>query len=180
MKKYNRTNFFKHTFCIFNEVNPNELPKSIPDYVSKSESSYYFTEEGVYRKSNHWGRAANCRWKLISNSYKSQNTIVAYARWIDFFPNNETEKLYFIRINENNEITFHHKFESIYTNSDVLRTAVETSKRIKLINEVLETENWCKYINYTDFDKLEALAIHELLYTNKSFNDIKKEINGKT
>lgn len=180
MKSYNRTNFFKHTYCVFIEVNPNELPNKQPDYKSKSNSLYYFTEEGVFRKSNHWGRAANCRWKLISKSYKSQNEIVAFARWVDFYPNNDSEKLYFIQINSNYEVTFHHKFESIYTTKDVLRTALETSKRIKIINEVLENENWSKYIKHTQFEKLEELMLKELLCSNKSFQDIKRELNGKT
>ena len=180
MKSYNRTNFFKHTFCIFDEVDPNQLTKEKPDYMSKSKSSYYFTDEGVFRKSNHWGRAANCRWKLISTTYKSQNEIVAFAKWTDFYPNNETEKLYFIRINSDFEPTFHHKYENIFTETDVLRTALETSKRIKLINEVLETGNWSKYIKHTDFEKLEELMLNELLYSNKSFQDIKRELNGKT
>nr|WP_297309133.1 hypothetical protein [uncultured Flavobacterium sp.] len=180
MKIYNRNNFFKHTFCIFNEVNPNCLPHENPDYISKSNSSYFFTEEGVFRKSNHWGRAANCRWKLVSDSYKSQNTIVAYAKWTDFYPNNETEKLYFIRITENSEVNFHHKHEEFYTKNDVLRTALETSKRIKYIIEVIETTNWSKYIDYSDFNKLRELVVKELLFTNKTFNNIKKECNGKT
>lgn len=180
MKSYNRTNFFKHTFCIFNEVNPNELPKTKPDYISKSNSSYYFTEIGVFRKSNHWGRAANCRWKLVSSDYKSQNEIVAFAKWVDFFPNNENEKLYFIRINSNLTATFHHKYENIFTDKDVIRTAKDTSKRMKLISEILETNTWCKYIKHTDFEKLKELMLNELLFTNKSIQDIKRELNGKT
>lgn len=180
MKIYNRNNFFKHTFCIFNEVSSDLILDKKPDYVSNSQSQYFFTEEGVYRKSNHWGRAANCRWKLVSNSYKSQNTIVAFARWIDFYPNNETEKLYFIRINADFEVSFHHKFETIYTENDVLRTALETSKRIKLIQEVLNSENWHKYIITSDFQKLKKLVLNKLLLTNKTLNDIKKESNGKT
>jgi len=180
MKKYNRSNFFKHTYCIFNEVDPKEIPKEKPDYISKSNSSYYFTEEGVFRKSNHWGRAANCRWKLVSTNYKSQHEIVAFAKWTNFYPNNETEKLYFIRINSSFESTFHHKNENIFTKTDVLRTALETSKRIKLINEILGTETWSKHIKHTDFDKLEEMMLNELLYSNKTFQEIKKELNGKT
>lgn len=180
MKIYNRTNFFKHTYCVFEEVTLAEIPKSKPDYVSKSKSSYFFTENGVFRKSNHWGRAANCRWKLIPKTYKSQNEIVAFAKWTDFHPNNETEKLFFIRIDNNNQVTFHHKNESLYNSNDVLRNAQDTSKRIKLINEVLDSETWSKHINYSDFEKLEKLILSELLYTNKSYQQIKKELNGKT
>lgn len=180
MKSYNRTNFFKHTFCIFNEVDPKKLPKLKPDYTSKSNSSYFFTDEGVFRKSNHWGRAANCRWKLVSTTYKSQHEIVAFAKWVDFYPNNETDKLYFIRLDTDLKPTFHHKYEKIFTEKDVLRTALETSKRIKLLNEVVETVTWSRYIKHIDYEKLEELMLNELLYSNKTFQEIKKAINGKT
>lgn len=179
MKTYNRTNFFKHTYCIFHEVNPENLPAEVPDYISKSQSKYYFTAEGVFRKSNHWGRAANCRWKLISREFKSQTEIVAYAKWTDFFANNETEKLFFIQINESKEVTFHHKQEINFQPEFILRTAVETSKRIKLLKEVLETENWCKYLNFDNFEELEKQMINELIFTNNSFQEIKKKLNGK-
>ena len=68
MEQYHKNNFHSHTFCEFVAVE--SLPKifSTPNYKSKSGSSYFFTEEGVYRSSNHWGRAANCRWRLIAIS----------------------------------------------------------------------------------------------------------------
>jgi len=180
MKTYNKTNFFKHTYCIFNEVSPTQLPNNKPDYISKSKSSYYFTDEGVYRKSNHWGRAANCRWKLMSENYKSQNIIIAFARWVDFFPNNEVEKIFFIRINQDNQVSFHHKQEKIFCESDLLRTATDTAKRIKLINEVLQTDLWFKYIQSSDYNILRKSTIESLLFTTKSFIQIKKDLNGKT
>jgi len=180
MKTYNKSNFFKHTYCIFKEVSPTQLPNQKPDYISKSKSSYYFTEEGVFRKSNHWGRAANCRWKLISDTYKSQNNIIAYARWVDFLPNNDHENLYFIRIDNNNNVSYYHKNEKIYIQSDLLRTSSETAKRIKIINEVLESDSWFKYINSTDYEKLRNETIEHLLFTTKTFIQIKNDLNGKT
>ena len=103
LKKYNKTNFHKHTFCEFIEVDTNAIPNIEWHYKSKSGSGYCFTEQGVYRISNHWGRAANCRWRLISSA--SSNTSsrakinnsqhrIGYAKWTDFYPNNETEKLF--------------------------------------------------------------------------------------
>jgi len=180
MKSYNKTNFFKHTYCVFTEVSPEELPKGKPNYTSKSNSAYYFTETGVYRKSDHWGRAANCRWKLNSKKYQSQANIIAYANWTDFFPNNENEKLFFIRIDQLNQVNYYHKNEKLYNNSDILRSAVDTSKRIKLINQVLENDKWSKYIEFEDFDKLKKNIIEQILYSNKSFSELKKNINGKT
>ena len=69
-KTYNKTNFHKHTFCIFHEVDFDVVKELKPNYTSKSGSSYYFVESGVYRFSNHWGRAANCKWRLSRNSEK--------------------------------------------------------------------------------------------------------------
>jgi hypothetical protein len=98
MKTYNQNNFHKHTFCLWKEVSPADFEVQKPQFKSKSGSEYYFTTEGVYRTSNHWGRAANCRWRLVSQgNYKSQHTIVGFAKWTDFYPNDETAKLFFIQ-----------------------------------------------------------------------------------
>lgn len=40
-------------------------PKGKPDYVSGSGSTYWYTEDGVYRSSDHWGSSvATCSWYL--------------------------------------------------------------------------------------------------------------------
>ena len=70
IETYNKTNFHKHTFCIFQEVDF-ELIKNLKlNFKSKSGSSYYFVENGVYRLSNHWSRVANCKWRLDKNLNK--------------------------------------------------------------------------------------------------------------
>ena len=77
MSIYTKHNFHKHTFCLFQQVDNSVLTDLKLSYKSNSGSEYYFTEIGVYRKSNHWGRAANCRWRLITNSeYKNQKEII--------------------------------------------------------------------------------------------------------
>ena len=76
MKIYHSKNFHKHTFCLWTEVSQTDFDLQKPQFISKSGSEYYFTEKGVYRISNHWGRAANCRWRLITDSeYKNQKEI---------------------------------------------------------------------------------------------------------
>lgn len=56
-----RSNFFTFTQGHFE---PAAAPLREPDYTSKS-SSYWFTDEGVYRQSDHWGSAiASCTWSL--------------------------------------------------------------------------------------------------------------------
>ena len=59
-------NFFKHTYCQFEYKELSVLQEENIHFKSKSGSSYVYTEKGVYRYSNHWGRVANCRWKLNS------------------------------------------------------------------------------------------------------------------
>ena len=144
-------------------------------YKSASGSAYYFTEIGVYRKSNHWGRAANCRWRLITNSdYKNQIEIVGFARWTDFYPNNETEKLFFIEINEaKNEVQFNHKNHPDYANQ-MLRNASDTAKRIKEIKNVLQTTSWAKHLIFDDFEEIKSKMLTELTNTNESFVNLKK------
>lgn len=172
---YNRTNFHKHTFCLFQQVEYTAVADLKWSYKSASGSAYYFTELGVYRKSNHWGRAANCRWRLITNSdYKNQIEIVGFARWTDFYPNNENEKLFFIEINEEkNDVHFNHKDHPDYTHQ-LLRNASDTAKRIKEIKIVLQESSWAKYLIFDDFEEIKRKMLCELSNTNESFVNLKK------
>ena len=65
-KKFTRNNFFKNTYCVFKGVRLREISRRKPHYRSESGSTYYYTTNGVYRLSNHWGRAAKCNWRLVS------------------------------------------------------------------------------------------------------------------
>lgn len=58
-------------------------------YENKSfvSSKYWYTEEGVYRESDHWNRVASCNWSLLSSNSKpilSKKTNVGFAKWNDF------------------------------------------------------------------------------------------------
>lgn len=178
---YNRNNFHKNTFCLFQQVEASALTDIKIGYKSNSGSEYYFTEIGVYRKSNHWGRAANCRWRLISNSdYKNQTEIIGFARWTDFYPNNETEKLFYLEIDEEKkEVHLNHKNNPNYKNQ-ILRNASETAKRIKEIKEVLQNNSWAKYLVFDDFEEIRRKMLFKLGNTNESFVNLRKIIqDGK-
>ena len=180
LKKYNKTNFHKHTFCEFIEVDTNVIPNIEWHYKSKSGSGYFFTEEGVYRISNHWGRAANCRWRLISSSSSkinnSQNRI-GFAKWTDFYPNNETDALFYIDVNfETKEATFQHKNNPNYVGKAVLRNASETAKVIRQIKEILESDTWAKYLDFDDLEQLRKEIIQKLITDHQSLATIKKEL----
>jgi hypothetical protein len=172
---YNRTNFHKHTFCLFQQVEYTAVADLKWGYKSASGSAYYFTELGVYRKSNHWGRAANCRWRLITNAdYKNQTETLGFAKWTDFHPNNDTEKLFFTEINEaKNEVHFNHKNHPNYAHQ-IVRNASDTAKRIKEIKNVLQTTSWAKHLIFDDFEESKRKMLTELSNTNESFVNLKK------
>ena len=169
---------------MFKEVTNDAIKDLQPNYSSKSRSSYYFTEEGLYRVSNHWGRAANCRWKLDSSAMKSTSSKdnrfkVGYAKWTDFYPNNEKENLFYIQVDfETKTVDFLHKGNPDYDGKSVCRNASETAKRIKICKEVLLEDKWCKYIQYDNLEELQIKIIRDLLITNKSFVEIKSSINS--
>ena len=57
----NRDNFYKFTDGHFT---PCAIPDRAPDYRS-ADSSYWYSDEGVVRQSDHWGRGiASCTWTL--------------------------------------------------------------------------------------------------------------------
>ena len=180
LKKYNKTNFHKHTFCEFTEVDSVALSSLEWHYKSKSGSNYSFTNEGVYRISNHWGRAANCRWRLISNSDLKVNNSqprIGYANWKDFYPNNETENLFYIEVDFNTkEVTFQHKNNPKYNSKAVLRNASETAKVIRQIKEILETDSWAKYLDFENLDELRKEFCIKLIETSISFAEIKRSL----
>lgn len=181
-KQYHKHNFHKHTFCVFKEVSIEVTKDLNPNYSSKSGSKYYFLEEGLYRVSNHWGRASNCRWKLeassvdVDGNLKRVQTKVGYAKWTDFYPNNEHENLFYIAVNfETKSVDFYHKNNPAYDGKSICRNAAETSKRIKICKEVLLEERWANYLHFNTIESLKKEIISELLTTNFSFIDIKKK-----
>lgn len=178
-KIYNKHNFHKHTFCVFKEVSLDTISILKPNYSSKSGSNYYFMDEGLFRISNHWGRASNCRWKLDSSSMassKNNGIKVGYAKWTDFYPNNEQENLFYIHVDfKLKTVDFQHKNNPNYDEKLVCRNASETAKRIKICKEVLQEYKWSNYLTYIDLEELRYEIINELLTTNNSFIDIKRK-----
>ena len=176
-KIYNKLNFHSYTFCIWKEVHFNEINNVKISYKSQSGSQYIFCPDGLYRISNHWGRVANCHWRLIPlDKFKNQKTIVGFANWTDFYSNNDNSKLFFIKVNfETQNVNFYHKLSSDKQEKIVLRNAKETSKTIQTIKQVLTEDNWAKYLKYDDLDILRKEIVNELVNSVKSFLDIKKK-----
>ena len=163
---YNKHNFHRNTFCEFQEVAISAVDGLKMQYKSKSGSSYYFTEKGVFRLSNHWGRAANCRWRLLPISKSKTNNTIAkmgYANWTDFYPNNDNENLFYIEVNwATNEVLFHHKNNPKY-NDERLRNAAETTKVIQKIKKILLNDNWAKYYEFSNLETFKRDFVKELL-----------------
>ena len=170
LKRYNQSNFFKHTFCEFIQVEDFDFPKTT-NYKSKSESYYFYSDDGVYRKSNHWGRVANCRWKLIANDkYKNQHVVIGFAKWTDFYPINATEKTFFIVVNfDEKEVRIQSKKE---TSTEHLFTFSEAQKRIKQIQYVLKEEKWARYFD-KNINDLRVEIISEFINSDKTLQQIK-------
>ena len=170
LKTYNQTNFFKHTFCEFNQVDDFEFPENT-NYKSKSESIYFYTEEGVYRKSNHWGRVANCRWKLLANeNYKNQQIVIGFAKWTDFYPINSNGKIFFI------EVSFDKKTMKLQprkeNSNNHFFTFSEAQKRIKQILHLFKDDKWATYFN-VEINELRMNIISEFINSDKTLKEIK-------
>jgi hypothetical protein len=176
-KNYTRYNFHSHTFCIWKEVPFEEIKDLKVNYTSQSGSRYIFTETGLYRISNHWGRVANCHWRLIPlETFKSQNTTVAFANWVDFYSNDDTSKLFYIKVDwETGEVNFYHKQTAKANETVILRNAKETAKTIRIIKEVLSEEDWAKYLKYDDLNQLRHEVVTALVNTSKTFLQVKKD-----
>lgn len=170
--------FFKNTFCVFNEVQAPKIEQKKFDYESKSGSCYYFTEAGMYRLSNHWGRLANSKWRLESLIIETSSKYKwGFALWTSFYHDNATEELYFIQPNySNNTVNYQHKNSFEFDNKAVLRNSFETAKKIKQIRNLQTLTSWAKYFEFEDLQELRKNIIQELVYTNKTLEEIKREI----
>jgi len=143
-----------------------ELPFDKWHYLSKSGSAYFYTKEGVYRKSNHWGRAAKCRWVLEAGNemYVSKGRKrVGYASWEDFYENSDTSQAYFVKVNyDTKTVTYDHKSRDVSAQS-IYRTAKETNKVIQKVKRLLIKDTWAKYYDYDNLEVLRKELIEELI-----------------
>lgn len=140
-------------------------------FKSKAGSQYSYTEEGVYRFSNHWGRVADCRWRLLSeDKLKNQNYYLGFANWTDFYALNETEKQFYISVDfEKSIVEFHHKG----TNEEVFVFFAEMAqKKVTQIRKLFLDDKWAKYFD-TDIHLLRKNIISEYTSSNKSLQEIK-------
>ena len=173
-----RSKSFKNTFCVFNEMDIKEIENLMLSYKSESGSSYFYTEMGMFRLSNHWGKLANSKWRLIAMKPETTTkTKLGFANWSDFYPDNNQDLLYYLEADfENNAINYQHKNNPIYDKKAILRTALATTKRIKQARNILLLTNWAKHFEYQNLNELRFKIINELIFSNKTLEEIKKNI----
>lgn len=171
-------NSFKNTFCIFHEASLDCINGLELQYDSKSGSKYYYTKVGMYRLSNHWGRLANSKWRLEPLEPEIDSKIkLGFAPWINFYPDNALDKLYYLEANYlKKTVNYQHRNNPSYDKKAILRTSFETTKRIKQVRNLFNLTSWAKYFDYDDLDFLRKKIIDELIFTNKSLEEIKKEL----
>lgn len=169
---------FKNTFCVFQEVLPEKVKGMPIQYDSKSGSKYFYTEEGMYRLSNHWGRLANSKWRLEPMEPETTSkTKLGFASWNEFYPDNAEEELYYLEANYiKKTVNYQHKNNPNYDQKAILRTSFETTKKIKQIRNLFALTSWAKYFEHNDLDELRKEIIEQLIFTNKTLDEIKREL----
>ncbi|MDG1811081.1 MAG: hypothetical protein P8H13_03970 [Polaribacter sp.] len=140
-------------------------------FKSKAGSQYFYTNDGVYRYSNHWGRVANCRWRLLSDKkVKSQNFYVGLAKWTSFCQLNETKKQFYISVDFDKKIVdFHHKntYEKAF-----LFYADTAQKKVKQIRKLFVDDKWAKHFE-EDISVLRKKIIFDYINSDLSLQEVK-------
>jgi hypothetical protein len=171
-------NSFKNTFCVFQEVLLEKIKDLKVQYDSKSGSKYFYTKEGMFRLSNHWGRLANSKWRLEPMEPETESKFkIGYAAWDAFYPDNADDELYYLEVNySKNTVNYQHKNNPNYDSKPILRTSFETTKKIKQIRNLLALTSWAKYFEYEDIEELRKVIIEQLIYTNMTLDEIKRAL----
>lgn len=171
------SNSFKNTFCVFYEVDIEQIIDLKPNFESGAGSKYFYSEKGMLRLSNHWGRLANSKWRLIVlKPEKKSKTKLGFANWNDFYPDNNHEKLYYLEFDsENNTINYEHKNNPNFDGKPVIRNSSETTKRIKQARNILTLSSWAKYYQ-ANIEVLRAQIIEDLIFTDKTLDEIKSNV----
>ncbi|TYP96462.1 hypothetical protein C7447_10728 [Tenacibaculum adriaticum] len=145
-------------------------------FQSKSGSYYFYTQEGVYRYSNHWGRVASCRWKIKGiEEYKNQHYYVGYSKWENFYPLNDYDKVFFLVVDFNQKKV---KIERINPQEKTfvfLMNSTFAHQRLKQVQNLFKENKWATYYN-EEIDVLRKKVITALISSKKTLQQIKREV----
>jgi len=107
----------------------------------------------------------------------TSKTKLGFASWNDFYPDNAEKELYYLEANYiKKTVNYQHKNNPNYDKKAILRTSFETTKKIKQIRNLFTLTSWAKYFEYQDLDVLRQKIINELIFTNKSLDEIKRAL----
>ncbi len=174
--KFHKYNFFKYTYCEFESRSTDFFKDKSAHYQSKSGSLYIYEDEGVYRYSNHWGRVANCRWKIKEiEEYKSQNYYVGFANWSDFYPLNDTDKVFYLEVNFKTKQVKIKRLKEEENKTVFLMTSEFAHQRLKQIQTLFKEYKWAAYYE-DDIDDLREILINYLISTTKTIQQLKREL----
>lgn len=178
MKTYHPSNFFKHTYCEFEQVNDDFFLNNKPQYISKSGSSYFYTEEGVYRYSNHWGRVANCRWKISGiENYKNQSNYVGYSSWLNFYPLSNFDKAFYLKQDSENDLPKIYRIKEDSSLGSYLMTLEFAQKRLKQIKALFKDYKWAQYYSQ-DIEIVRKELISKLINSEESLQKLKHSLRN--
>lgn len=176
-----KANTFRNTFCVFDEVDTNIILNQTPNFESASKSKYFYTEAGMYRFSNHWGKLANCKWRLVPNSnLYSGKFKLGYASWETFYQDNSADYNYYLEVNfDTQSVIYQHKNNTDYDINLPLFSYKEVSKRINQIKNLFENTNWAKHFQFSDIHSLRKLIITQLIETKLPLDQVKRNFFNK-
>lgn len=90
VKWHDRDSFVSNTDAVFQ---PTKSPDRQPDKQTKG-STYWYTKEGVYRKSDHWGKDINTSNWFLGNQKQTESSYhwkggiqTGFANWFNFRTN---------------------------------------------------------------------------------------------
>jgi hypothetical protein len=109
--------------------------------------------------------------KLIpSSSYKNQQTVLAFAKWKDFYSLHETEKLFYISVNFETKKT---KIKiSKSKKSPNLLTLNKAQIKEKQIKHLFKEDKWAQYFN-SNIEELRFKIISKLINSDSPLPLIK-------
>ncbi|REH52541.1 hypothetical protein C7448_103276 [Tenacibaculum gallaicum] len=174
--KYHKFNFYRSTYCEFEMQKINFFDDMKAHFQSKSGSYYYYTEDGVFRYSNHWGRVANCRWKIKGiEDYKNQKYYVGYANWSSFYPLNSIDKVFYLEVDYTKAKASIKRVQEGLENNHFLMNSELVHQRLKQIQTLFKEYKWARYYE-EDIDVLRKKIINKLVITNKTLQQVKLEL----
>lgn len=176
MERYNRFNFYRYSYCEFEMKEVDFFTEMNAHFQSRSNSYYYYTDKGVYRYSNHWGRVASCRWKIKGiEDYKNQNYYVGYANWSDFYPLNDVDRVFYLEVDFKIQQVNILRKDKDYEDDFFLMTSDFAHQRLKQIQTLFKEYKWAKYFD-DDIDVLREKLITGLIASNKSIQELKQQL----